>query len=73
MVNTMKLKARIMESGYTQRKLAKEMNMGINSFNEKVNGKSPFNIEQAVQLCELCHIDSSDEKCSIFLPTASQK
>ena len=72
MVNTNKLKARIMESGYTQRTLAKEMNMGVNSLNEKVNGKTPFNIEQAVQLCELCHIESDEEKCSIFLPKPSQ-
>lgn len=73
MVNTMKLKGRIIEAGYTQRSLAEKMNMSVNSLNEKVNGKVPFNIEQVVLLCELCHIETSEEKCSIFLPSVSQK
>jgi len=73
MINTAKLKARIMESGYSQRSLARDMGMGINALNEKINGKSPFNVDQVLKICNLCHIDTAEEKVNIFLLQPSQK
>ena len=72
MVNTPKLKARMLEAGYTQRSLADAMEMSVNTLNEKINGKGEFNISQVLQLCQLLRIESDQEKCHIFLAEPSQ-
>lgn len=73
MINTPKLKARMLEAGYTQRALAAAMDMSVNTLNEKINGKTEFNISQVLQLCQILHIEGDQEKCHIFLAESSQK
>ena len=73
MINTPKLKARMLEAGYTQRSLAAAMDMSVNTLNEKINGKTEFNISQVLQLCQILHIEGDQEKCHIFLAESSQK
>lgn len=51
-MNTKKLKAALVESGYTQRDLAKEMNMSKNTLNAKLNGKSAITIDEALLFSE---------------------
>ncbi len=63
-----KLKGKIVEAGYTQRSLAKEIGMSKNTLNSKVNGKIPFNTDEIERICvTLCIVDPM-EKASIFLP-----
>lgn len=51
-MNTKKLKAALVESGYNQRVLAKEMNMSTNTLNAKLNGKSAITIDEALLFSE---------------------
>ncbi len=68
-----KLKGKIVEAGYTQRSLAKEVGMSKNTLNSKVNGKVPFNTDEIERICASLSIVDPVEKAAIFLPQASQK
>lgn len=67
-----KLKGKIVEAGYSQRSLAKELGMSKNTLNSKVNGKIPFNTVEIQQICDKLGILDLSEKASIFLSSASQ-
>lgn len=67
MVNTRKLKAAIVESGYTQTAIAERMGMSKNTFNMKVNGRKKFYADEAAWLCDFLHIDNCTDRCEIFL------
>lgn len=67
MINTNKLKGIMAEQGYSQKKLAYDMGMSINSFHSKLTGKSWFDTDQVVKICELLKIDDNNVKCDIFL------
>lgn len=62
-----KLKGKIVEAGYTQRSLAKEVGMSKNTLNSKVNGKIPFNTDEIERICASLSIVDPVEKASIFL------
>lgn len=62
-----KLKGKIVEAGYTQRSLAKELGMSKNTLNSKINGKIPFNVIEIERICEKLGIRDSVEKANIFL------
>ena len=63
-----KLKGKIVEAGYTQRSLAKEIGMSKNTLNSKINGKIPFNTDEIERICICLSIVNPVEKASIFLP-----
>ena len=65
-MNVNKLKAAMVEAGYTQRTLAKAMNMSKNTLNAKINGKSRIFIDEAMTICHLLNIPSENLK-EIFL------
>ena len=67
----MQLKARIMGGGYTQRSLAKAIGISKNTLNSKVNGNVQFNLDEVEKICKVLHIDTSEEKCAIFLQGTS--
>ena len=67
MVNTKKLKAKIVEAGYTQYDVAKKLGLSENTFSAKINGKKRFYIGEAANLCDILHIDNCQERCEIFL------
>lgn len=71
MVNTLKLKARIIGEGYSQRSLAKAIGINKNTLNSKVNGNVQFNIDEVDKICEVLHINTADDKCAIFLQGTS--
>lgn len=50
------LKAKIVEKGYTQQKLAKEVGMSGNSMNRKVAGKREFTLSEVVAICDVLEI-----------------
>ena len=52
MVNTKQLKGKIVASGYTQQKLARETGMSVNSLNAKINGRKIFDAEEVIRISE---------------------
>lgn len=72
MVDTYKLKGHMAASGYSQRKLAKEIGISKNTLNTKINGLGEFDTSEIVRICEVLKIDSAEEKCAIFLLNSSQ-
>lgn len=62
-----KLKGKIVEAGYSQRSLAKELGMSKNTLNSKVNGKIPFNTVEIELICKKLDIHDGAEKAAIFL------
>lgn len=64
---TNRLKGKIIEAGFTQRALAAQMGMTKNTLNNKVNGKTPFNLDEAEKLCAILGIRDDAEKAQIFL------
>lgn len=71
-MNSNKLKSIMVAKGYTQERLAKEVNMSLSNFNLKINGRGQFDVREIVDICRVLHIDSSDDKCDIFLDSKSQ-
>lgn len=67
MVNTNQLKGKIVASGYTQQKLARETGMSVNSLNAKINGRKIFDAEEVIRICDVLGISDPKEKCEIFL------
>ena len=73
MINTNKLKGKMIEAGYTQLSLASAIGMSVNALNAKINGRAAFNCDEADAVCGVLGIISSDDKVDIFLPSLSQK
>lgn len=67
MVNTLKLKAAIVEAGYTQTALAQKLHISENSLSAKINGRAKFDIEEATEICEVLNIHNNEQKALIFL------
>ena len=67
MINTLKLKAAIVEAGLTQQVLAQKLNMSPNTLSSKIIGKSNFDIVEATQICSILGIDDDSRKADIFL------
>lgn len=72
MVNVIKLKARMVLMGYSQKSLVAEMNeRGVktseNTLSSKMNGKSQFDCIDADVICEILEVHSLAEKAEIFL------
>ena len=66
MVNTAKLKARMVLGGHTQRTLAKETQIGVTPLNEKINNKRVFRCDEVDKICSVLNITDPEEKCEIF-------
>ena len=72
MLNRNMLRGKIVENGYTQATVAKELSISRTTFYRKILDGS-FTIEQAEKICDLLHIDNPADRCEIFLPSASHK
>jgi DNA-binding XRE family transcriptional regulator len=57
MTDSNKLKAKIMECGYTQAEVAQKIGISAASLNNKIQNKTPFNSNEMFALCELLSID----------------
>ena len=71
MINQHKLEGKIREKGYTEGRLAKEMNITPNTFSAKKK-KGTFTLAQVNQICTILEITEQKDKCDIFLPTIFQ-
>ncbi|MBB6696277.1 helix-turn-helix transcriptional regulator [Clostridium algidicarnis] len=65
-----KLKAKMTERGYTQKRLASNMGISIQTLNSKINGKATFSLDEAVLLTKILSIENPLE---IFFESSSQK
>lgn len=59
MVNSQKIKARIVELGLTQEQVAERLDIAVSSFNLKVNNTSrrQFNITEVQELMRILNIE----------------
>ncbi|MBQ8962932.1 MAG: helix-turn-helix transcriptional regulator [Clostridia bacterium] len=65
------LKAEIIAQGYTQSEVARKANISKSAFSAKINGRRPFDTEEATRLCEILGIEDNHRKCEIFLSQSS--
>ena len=69
-MNYNKLKGIIVEKKMTQTALSKQLNMSVQGFNSKLNGKSKFLVEDAEQLAIILELEDPTE---IFFDKISRK
>lgn len=67
-MQTNKLKAKMVEMGYTQIKLAKEMGITVQSLNSKLNGRSGFSLDEAISITKILQIENPVD--IFFTPTS---
>ena len=72
MVDTQKLKSRMVLKGYNQRRLAAEMTargvkISENTLSAKMTGASKFDTDDARVICEILDLVNPAEKAAIFL------
>ena len=72
MVDTNKLKARMVLMGHTQRSLVAAMNeRGVktteNTMSSKMNGRTQFDCEDADVICEILNVEDLADRAEIFL------
>lgn len=68
-MDTLKLKAKIIEKGLNQDKVAKKMGITLQTFNAKLNGRSPWTLENILKLKEILNLQNIEE---FFLDNMSQ-
>lgn len=66
MTNTLKLKAVILEKGFTQEQIAEMLGMTIATFNYKVNNKSEFKASEIKKLGEILHLTAEEVNAIFF-------
>ena len=60
MVNTNKVKARIVELGYTQGDVSREMKLAQPTFSQKINNLRPLDVNEALTLATFLKIPISE-------------
>lgn len=58
MINTLKIKARMVELGLVQKDVAKAMGIATPTVSQKLNNIRPMNLEEADKLADLLKIDT---------------
>lgn len=71
-MNKRRLLGIMAQAGVSQRELARRLCKSKNTVNAKINGHTPFNSEEIVQICDILSITSPVELADIFLPQPSQ-
>lgn len=67
MTNSLKLKARILEKGFTFQKLAKEIGISYQSMSYKINNKREFNQTEIFNICRILEIDENERSAYFFV------
>lgn len=65
MINSGKIKGRMVELGLTQEKVAKEIGIAQATLNQKINNVRPMDLEEAEKLSEILGL-RPDEFCIYF-------
>lgn len=71
LLNANLLKAAIVRAGFTQQDFAKTIGMSQNTLTAKLKGDRCFNLNEIDKACDVLNIVENDEKCAIFLGSAS--
>ena len=66
MVNSRKVKSRILELGLTQESIARDMSLDYSTLNLKLNNKRRIYFDEIVRLCEILNITTSRELKDYF-------
>ena len=66
MVNSRKVKARIVELGFTQDDVAENIGMDVSTFNQKINNKRRIYIDEVAKLCDYLKINTTTELQEYF-------
>lgn len=66
-INSKKLKELIKNAGYTQVRLAEELDISPNSLSSKITGKSEFTLREARNVCECLDIADLSKRAELFL------
>lgn len=66
-MNILKLKGKMAEAGYTQRKLAAAIGMSKDTLNSRFTGKTEFSTDEAFKICDELRIEDLSERAAIFL------
>lgn len=64
-VNTLKIKARMVELGLTQKDIATALELATPTVNQKLNNKRPMNLNEANLIANILNIDSF-QYCEYF-------
>ena len=69
----LKLKSAMVESNYTQIKLAKEINICTPCFSKKINGKRDFTESEMIAICKALKKEPTDIFFKELLPNGQQE
>jgi transcriptional regulator with XRE-family HTH domain len=58
MINTLKVKARMVEYGKTQKDIGQELGIAAATVSQKLNNVRPMDLDEAEKLCEILQIDA---------------
>lgn len=72
-MENMKLRGKMAEHGFTQRALAKQVNMSENSLAAKIRGERSFKINEVSAICEILQITNPVEITDIFFEKVVSK
>lgn len=68
MLNSKEFKGKMVARGYTQKELAKKLNMSENALSLKIRGKNSFTLDEVEKICGVFELEEPGDKCKIFLP-----
>lgn len=60
-MNTNFIKGKIVEVGLTQEKLAKKLDISVQTLNAKLNGRSCLTVDQAMHIAHILNISNPSE------------
>ena len=66
-INSVKLKEEIKKAGYTQVRLAEELEITQNSLSSKITGKTEFTLSEAIKISECLNITEINKRAELFL------
>ena len=70
-INIKLLKGKMVEEGYTQRKLATAIGVSPQTLSRKFQGRRQFTIGEALAICDILRLNQ-DQRMAIFLTSKSQ-
>ena len=62
MIDTRKVRARMLLLGLTQPDLAKQMNINVATLNQKINNKRRIYMDEYLKLCEILQLNTTAER-----------
>ena len=62
MIDTRKVRARMILLGLTQPDLAKQMNINVATLNQKINNKRRIYMDEYLKLCEILQLNTTEER-----------